>query len=167
VVSALGCGIGKSFDANKLRYGKIFLLMDADSDGHHISTLLLTFFYRMLPDLIRAGHVYVAQPPLYRIDVAKDVHWALDDIEKAKILGSLPKNAKADLSRFKGLGEMTAAELWETTLDPRRRRVLRVQIEGDLETDRIFSELMGKDPQARFDYIMEHAPTADAEDLDL
>jgi DNA gyrase subunit B len=167
VVSALGCGIGKAFDIRKLRYGKIFLLMDADSDGHHISTLLLTFFYRMLPELMKAGHIYLAQPPLYRIDVAKDVHWALDDIEKAKILESLPKNAKADISRFKGLGEMTAAELWETTLDPRRRRVLRVQIDGELETDRIFSELMGKDPQARFHYIMENAPTADAEELDL
>ncbi len=167
VVSALGCGMGKAFDIQKLRYGKIFLLMDADSDGHHISTLLLTFFYRMLPELLKTGHIYLAQPPLYRIDVAKETHWALDDVEKAKILKGLPKNAKSDISRFKGLGEMTPDELWETTLDPKRRRVLRVQIEGELETDRIFSELMGKDPQARFHYIMENAPTADAEELDL
>ncbi len=159
--------MGKAFDINKLRYGKVFLLMDADSDGHHISTLLLTFFYRMLPELLKAGRIYLAQPPLYRIDVAKEVHWALDDIEKAKILDGLPKNAKAEISRFKGLGEMTAAELWETTLDPRRRRVLRVQIDGELETDRVFAELMGKDPAARFHYIMENAPTADAEELDL
>lgn len=167
VVSALGCGIGKTFDLSKLRYGRIFLLMDADSDGHHISTLLLTFFYRLLPGLIKAGHVYLAQPPLYRIDAAKETHWALDDVERDKILASLPGNVKPEISRFKGLGEMTADELWETTLDPRRRRAVRVVIDGELETDRVLNELMGKDPQARYDYIMEHAPQADAADLDL
>jgi len=167
VVSALGCGMGKSFNLDKLRYGKVFLLMDADSDGHHISTLLLTCFYRMLPGLIKAGHIYLAQPPLYRIDHGKDVHWALDDVERDKILGTFPTNAKYEISRFKGLGEMTAPELWETTLDPMRRRVLRIKIEGELETDRVFHDLMGKDPQARYEYIMENAPTADAEELDL
>ncbi len=167
VVSALGCGMGKSFNLDKLRYGKVFLLMDADSDGHHISTLLLTFFYRMLPGLIKAGHIYLAQPPLYRIDHGKDVHWALDDVERDKILATFAANAKYEISRFKGLGEMTAPELWETTLDPMRRRVLRIKIEGELETDRVFHDLMGKDPQARYEYIMENAPTADAEELDL
>jgi DNA gyrase subunit B len=163
VVSAIGCGVGKSFDPGKLRYAKIFLLMDADSDGHHIATLLLTFFYRVLPGLIAGGHVYLAQPPLYRIDAAKETHWALDDAERDTILAALPGNVKPEISRFKGLGEMTADELWETTLDPRRRRALRVVIDGELETDRILNELMGKDPQARFQFIMEHAPKANAE----
>ncbi|MFW6085932.1 MAG: DNA gyrase/topoisomerase IV subunit B [Myxococcota bacterium] len=167
VVSALGCGMGKSFDISKLRYGRIFLLMDADSDGHHIATLLLTFFYRMLPGLLRGGHVFLAQPPLYRIDAAKETHWALDDVERDAILAKLPKNAKPEISRFKGLGEMTADELRSTTLDPRRRRALRVVVDGELETDRVLSELMGKDPETRFDFIMEHAPRAEAEELDL
>ncbi|MGB5313757.1 MAG: DNA topoisomerase IV subunit B, partial [Polyangiales bacterium] len=130
IVSALGCGIGKDFDISKLRYGRIFLLMDADSDGHHIATLLLTFFYRLLPQLIKAGHVYLAQPPLYRLDIGKDVHWALDDQERDRIISEAPKNAKVDISRFKGLGEMTAAELKETTLDKSRRRALRVMVDG-------------------------------------
>lgn len=167
IVSALGCGIGKDFDLTKLRYGKVFLLMDADSDGHHISTLLLTFFYRMLPGLVRSGHVYIAQPPLYRIDAAKETHWALDDAERDRVLKSLPKNVKPEISRFKGLGEMTAEELKQTTLDVRRRRALRVTIEQELETDRVLNELMGKDASARYTYIMEHAPRASVEELDL
>ena len=167
IVSALGCGIGKTFDISKLRYGRIFLLMDADSDGHHIATLLLTFFYRLLPGLVREGHVYLAQPPLYRIDAAKETHWALDDAERDKVLAGLPKNVKPEISRFKGLGEMTADELKQTTLDPRRRRALRVVIDGELETDRVLNALMGKDPAPRFQFIMEHAPKADAEELDV
>ncbi len=161
IVSALGCGFGKDFDATKLRYGRIFLLMDADSDGQHIATLLLTFFYRHLPGLVKGGHIYLAQPPLYRIDAGKETFWALDDKERDKILASLPKTAKPEISRFKGLGEMPAEELRATTLDIRRRRALRVVIEGDLETDRVLNELMGKDPQARFRFIMERAPNAE------
>jgi DNA gyrase subunit B len=161
IVSALGCGFGKEFDASKLRYGRIFLLMDADSDGQHIATLLLTFFYRHLPGLIRGGHVFLAQPPLYRIDAGKETYWALDDAERDRILARLPKGTKADISRFKGLGEMPAEDLRATTLDTRRRRALRVVIEGELETDRILNELMGKDPQARFRFIMERAPGAE------
>lgn len=161
IISALGCGFGKDFDATKLRYGKIFLLMDADSDGQHIATLLLTFFYRHLPGLLRGGHVYLAQPPLFRVDAGKETYWCLDERERDKILAGLPKSAKADISRFKGLGEMPAEDLKATTLDVRRRRVLRVVIEGELETDRILTELMGKDAQARFRFIMERAPNAE------
>jgi DNA gyrase subunit B len=161
IVSALGCGFGKDFDASKLRYGRIFLLMDADSDGHHIATLLLTFFYRHIQGLLKGGHVYLAQPPLYRIDVGKETHWALDDAERDAVLARLPKNAKADISRFKGLGEMPAEDLKATTLDPRRRHALRVVIEEEIETDRIMNELMGKDAQARFRFIMEHASNAE------
>ncbi len=160
IVSALGCGIGPDFDASKLRYSRVFLLMDADSDGQHISTLLLTFFYRHLKGLIQGGHLFIALPPLYRIDVGKDTHWALDDAERDRVLAKLAKNAKAEISRFKGLGEMPAEELWATTLDPKRRRTLRVVIEGDIETDSILSELMGKDPQARFRFIMDRAAEA-------
>ena len=161
IVSALGCGFGKDFDASKLRYGRIFLLMDADSDGHHIATLLLTFFYRHLHGLLTGGHVYLAQPPLYRIDVGKETHWALDDHERDRVLGRLAKNAKADISRFKGLGEMPAEDLKATTLDPRRRRALRVVIDEEIETDRVLNELMGKDAQARFRFIMDRAPNAE------
>jgi DNA gyrase subunit B len=167
IVSALGCGIGKDFDISKLRYGRVFLLMDADSDGHHIATLLLTFFFRMLPGLVKAGHVFLAQPPLYRLDIGKQVHWALDDEERDRIIADAPGNAKVEISRFKGLGEMTADELRETTLDKTRRRALRVMVDGELEADRVFSELMGKDPAARYQFIMEQAPAADAVELDL
>jgi DNA gyrase subunit B len=134
--------------------------MDADSDGQHIATLLLTFFYRHLPGLIRGGHIYIAQPPLFRIDVGKETHWALDERERDRVLAGLPKNAKPEISRFKGLGEMPAEDLKATTLDPRRRRSLRVRIDGELETDRILNELMGKDAQARFRFIMERAEEA-------
>jgi DNA gyrase subunit B len=161
IVSALGCGFGADFDASKLRYGRVFLLMDADSDGQHIATLLLTFFYRHLPGLIRGGHVYLAQPPLYRIDAAKETYWALDDAERDRIVASLPKGVKPEISRFKGLGEMPAEDLKATTLDVRRRRPLRVVVGDPLEADRVVNELMGKDAQARFRFITERATYAE------
>ena len=160
IVSALGCGFGADFDESKLRYGRVFLLMDADSDGQHIATLLLTFFYRHLQGLIRGGHVYLAQPPLYRV-AGKETYWALDEGERDRIIASLPKGAKAEISRFKGLGEMPAEDLKATTLDIRRRRPLRVVIGDPLEADRVVNELMGKDASARFRFIMERAPSAE------
>jgi DNA gyrase subunit B len=163
IISALGCGAGTDFDPQKLRYGRVFLLMDADSDGQHISTLLLTFFYRHLPGLLKGGHVYLALPPLFRIDAAKETHWALDEKERDRILAKLPKNVKAEISRFKGLGEMPADDLKATTLDPKRRRALRVVIDNELATERVMSELMGKDPQARFRFIMDHAGEAEVD----
>jgi DNA gyrase subunit B len=165
IVSALGCGVGGAVDAAKLRYGKVFLLMDADADGHHISTLLLTFFWRHLPKLIQDGHVYLAQPPLYRIDAAKETYWALDDAEKGAILGKLPKNVKPDIMRFKGLGEMMPEQLRQTTLDPRRRRAVKVTVPDVLEAERTLTELMGKDAAARYRFITERAK--EAENLDL
>jgi len=165
IVSALGCGIGPKFDKTKLRYDKVFLLMDADSDGHHISTLLLTFFVKHMPDLIRGGHLYIALPPLYRIDAAKETYWALDDQEAEEIKKKLPKNAKLDISRFKGLGEMPADDLKGTTLDPKRRRALRVQL--DESTEDTISKLMGKDASLRFKFIMDHAAKTSAEELDV
>ena len=167
LVNALGCGVGKHYDATKLRYNRIFLLMDADSDGQHIATLLLTFFYRHLPGLLRGGHVYLSQPPLFRVDAAKETFWALDEVERDRVVAKLPKNAKIQISRFKGLGEMPAADLRATTLDPYRRRALRVMIDGEVETDRVLNQLMGKDPQARYRFIMDRAPGASSQELDV
>ena len=168
IVSALGCGIGEDFKVQNLRYGRIFLLMDADSDGHHISTLLLTFFYRHMRELILKGHVFIAQPPLYKIEIGKDTWWALDDGDRDRILKEHHKgNAKPNIMRFKGLGEMTAEELKSTTLDPRRRMSLRVTIpeEAALATEQTINDLLGKDVSARFRFIMERA--AEVRDLDV
>ena len=160
IVSALGCGMGEGIDLAKLRYGKIFLLMDADADGHHIATLLLTFFYRHMRPLIDHGHIYLAQPPLYRIDIGKQTYWALDDLHKERILREQQKgNAKPNITRFKGLGEMNPETLKMTTLDPRTRQSLRMRVpEAELlATDQIIAELMGKDVGARFKMITENA----------
>ncbi len=166
LVTALGCGIQKSFDLSKLRYERVILLADADSDGHHITTLLLTFFYRHLPELIREGRVYVAVPPLYRIDIGNDTYWAADEDARVQILRDKKTgNKKAEITRFKGLGEMMPKVLWETTLDPRRRRLLRVEVKDGLETDRVISDLMGKDASARFHFIMDRAEQAEALDV--
>ncbi|MEO7033958.1 MAG: DNA topoisomerase IV subunit B [Polyangiaceae bacterium] len=168
LVTALGCGIGPNFELSKLRYHRIVLLADADSDGHHITTLLLTFLYRHLPELIREGRVFVAMPPLYRIDLGKETYWAADDADRDRLLKEKQKgNTKADITRFKGLGEMMAKTLWDTTLNPRTRRMLRVNIADALETDRIVSELMGKDPAARFNFIMNRADDVGVGDLDV
>ncbi|MBX5482199.1 MAG: type IIA DNA topoisomerase subunit B [Myxococcaceae bacterium] len=166
IVSALGCGIGADIDLSKLRYGKIFLLMDADSDGHHIATLLLTFFYRHLRPLIENGMVFIAQPPLFRIDIGKNTYWALDEADRDRLIAQNAKgNAKPNVMRFKGLGEMQPEELQRTTLDPKRRRALRVVIDNPLETDRTINDLLGKDVSARFRFIMERA--ADVQELDV
>jgi DNA gyrase subunit B/topoisomerase-4 subunit B len=161
IASALGCGLGEDFDLTRLRYGKIFLLMDADSDGLHISTLLLTFFYRHLRELIKTGHVYIAQPPLYRVDIGKETYWALDDQDRDRIIATKGKaNSKPNIMRFKGLGEMTPDELKMTTLDKRNRLSLKVQIDDELETDKTINDLLGKDVSARFKFIMEEAVNA-------
>ena len=165
VVTALGCGLGKNFELDALRYGRVILLMDADSDGHHITTLLLTFIYRHMPRLIEAGCVYLACPPLYRIDVGNQTHWAHDDAGRDQVVKQHAKRGTPQITRFKGLGEMMPKVLWQTTLDPGSRRLLRVGIADGLETDRIVSELMGKDPSARFRFIMDRAH--DAGDLDV
>jgi DNA gyrase subunit B len=165
LVTALGCGIGKGFEMSKLRYGRVIILADADSDGHHIATLLLTFIYRHMPGLMNGGKVYLAQPPLYRIDAGKETYWATDDRHKEEILKRIGGKAKVDITRFKGLGEMMPKVLWETTLNPRTRRLLKVEIGDQIVTDRVINELMGKDPSARFRFIMERAE--EAEELDV
>jgi DNA gyrase subunit B/topoisomerase-4 subunit B len=164
IISALGCGTGKSFDPSKLRYHKICLLMDADSDGHHICTLLLTFFFRHLRPLIEQGYVFIAQPPLYKIEVGKEVHWALDDAERDRVLAKA--NGKpAVVQRFKGLGEMNPSTLKETTLDPEHRVLLRVAVQDEETTERAFQTLMGKDVEPRFHFIMERAPKVEEVDV--
>ncbi len=166
LVTALGCGIGKNFDITRLRYGRVIVLADADSDGNHIATLLLTFIYRHMPQLITAGRVYLAQPPLYRIDIGKETHWALDDAQKEAILRAHGNGrATPEITRFKGLGEMMPKVLWETTLNPATRRLLRVEVADHIVTDRIINELMGKDASARFRFIMERAE--EARELDV
>lgn len=164
VISALGCGAGRDFDAAKLRYGKICLLMDADSDGHHICTLLLTFFYRQLPELIRRGHVFIAQPPLYKIEIGKEVHWALDDAERDRIL-TTANGKTATVQRFKGLGEMNPPTLRQTTLDPTHRTLLRVDISDAHKTEATIQTLMGKEVEPRFRFIMERAPKVEEVDV--
>ncbi|MEM6645100.1 MAG: DNA topoisomerase IV subunit B [Bacteroidota bacterium] len=170
VVQALGCGIGDKLEVGNLRYHKVILLMDADSDGHHIATLLLTFFYRYMRVLIEEGYVYIAQPPLYRMDAGKDTYWALDDADRDRIekrIRRKRRTAKIEIQRFKGLGEMMPATLKETTLDPDKRRLLRVSI-PDTErmlTEQTMMDLMGKDPKPRYNFIVNNANAVD--DLDV
>jgi len=170
VTQALGCGLGEQLDLDRLRYHKVILLMDADSDGHHIATLLLTFLYRHMRPLIEAGHVYIAEPPLYRLDAGKKTYWALDDADRARITRRLRRkrpNIKIEVQRFKGLGEMMPATLKETTLDPKRRRLVRVVIPETERsaTDKTIADLMGRDASVRYNLIMQNAATV--EDLDV
>ncbi len=165
LVTAIGSGIGSDFDLQKLRYHRIILLMDADSDGNHISTLLLGFFFRHLREIIKSGKLFIALPPLYRIDVGKEKHYAQDDAQKEEILASIPANRKVEVYRFKGLGEMTSDQLKETALDPKTRKLMRVEIEGQLESEKVFDQLLGKDASQRYDLIMAEAGLAD--DLDV
>jgi DNA gyrase subunit B/topoisomerase-4 subunit B len=166
LVTALGTGLGKQFDLSKLRYQRLILLADADSDGHHITTLLLTFLYRHMTPLIQEGYVYLAVPPLYRVDIGKTTHWAGDEADRDRIIEQHRKgNAKIETTRFKGLGEMMPKTLWETTLNPATRRLVQVSIDDALETDRVISDLMGKDASARFDFIMSRAEEAEALDV--
>lgn len=166
LVTAIGCGIGPKLDLSGLRYERIILLADADSDGHHITTLLLTFFYRHMPQLISDGRLFIALPPLYRIDIGKQTYWAADEEDKTKILeDQTDGRSKPDITRFKGLGEMMPKVLWNTTLNPATRRLLKVEIDDQLETDRVISDLMGRDASARFRFIMDRAETASEIDV--
>ncbi len=166
LVTAIGCGIGPKMNMAGLRYDRIILLADADSDGHHITTLLLTFFYRHMPQLIANGCLYIAVPPLFRIDIGKTTHWAADEEDRARILEEHGDGRSTpEITRFKGLGEMMPKVLWETTLNPKTRRLLKVEIDDQLETDRVISDLMGKDAMARFHFIMNRAE--DAGEIDV
>ena len=168
LVTALGCGLGKNFDLARLRYDRVIILADADSDGNHIATLLLTFLYRHMPHLIANGKVYLAQPPLYRIDIGKETFWVLDDAQRDAVVKkhrSGNGRSTVEITRFKGLGEMMPKVLWETTLNPKTRRLLKVEILDPIVTDRVINELMGKDASARFRFIMDRADQAEALDV--
>ncbi|MBO5453001.1 MAG: DNA topoisomerase (ATP-hydrolyzing) subunit B [Clostridia bacterium] len=163
VISALGAGIGNEFDITKLRYGKIIIMADADVDGAHIQTLLLTFFFRFMPKLIEEGHVYLAKPPLYKLSRGKKSQVAFSDEERDRISEELKngdQNAKVDIARYKGLGEMDPEELWETTMNPKNRILLRVTLEDAISADQIFSTLMGDEVEPRKKFIEENAQFA-------
>jgi DNA gyrase subunit B len=152
LISALGIGIGESFDLSGLRYGRTIIMTDADVDGSHIRTLLLTFFFRYMQPLVEEGHLYIAQPPLYRLALKGQVHYAYSEADKERLLKELGVNAdKASISRYKGLGEMNPQQLWDTTMDPNQRTLLLVTIEDAAEADRTFDMLMGSAvPRRRF-----------------
>ena len=159
VVLALGCGIGDELDLSKLRYGKIIIMADADVDGSHIRTLLLTFFFRYMRPLIEEGHVYIAQPPLYKITKGKKVRYAYSDLERDELLAEMyPEGTqKSDVQRYKGLGEMNPDQLWETTMDPERRIMLRVNLEDAASADEVFTILMGDKVEPRKEFIETNA----------
>ena len=156
IIQAIGPGIEPKFDYEKLQYGKIILMTDADVDGAHICTLLLTFFYRFMPQLVLKGHLFIAQPPLYRIDSGKNSYYAVDDLEKDRIIGKLNGN-KHEVGRFKGLGEMPASDLKMTTMDKEKRTLIKVTVANEKKTDNTFDRLMGTDAQQRIKFINERA----------
>lgn len=157
MITAFGCGIGEDFDISKLRYHKIIIMTDADVDGAHIRTLLLTFFYRYMKDLIREGHVYAAQPPLYRVKKAKFEQYVYSDAELNQVLEEIGRDNKVEIQRYKGLGEMDPEQLWETTMNPKERILLRINEEDAIEADEIFNVLMGDKVAPRREFIEENA----------
>jgi DNA gyrase subunit B len=157
MITALGTGIGEEFDLSKARYHKIIIMTDADVDGAHIRTLLLTFFYRFMRPLIENGYVYIAQPPLFKIEQGKKIAYTYSDRELERVLKELPEKPKPEIQRYKGLGEMNAEQLWETTMDPEVRTVLQVHLEDAIEADSIFDMLMGDRVEPRRDFIQDNA----------
>lgn len=159
VVTALGTGIGEDFDISKLRYGKVIIMADADVDGSHIRTLLLTFFFRFMKPLIEEGHIYIAQPPLFKVSRGKQVRYAYNDNQRDNYINELAgeNNAKVDIQRYKGLGEMDPEQLWETTMNPETRTMIKVELEDAVSADEIFSILMGEKVEPRREFIEKNA----------
>ena len=159
MITAFGTGIHDDFDISKLRYHKIIIMTDADVDGAHISTLMLTFLYRFMPELIKQGHVYLAQPPLYKLEKNKKIWYAYSDEELASIIKEVGRDNNNKIQRYKGLGEMDAEQLWETTMDPERRILLRVNMDDDVasELDLTFTTLMGDQVEPRREFIEANA----------
>jgi len=158
IITATGTGVGDDFNIKKLRYNKIIIMTDADVDGEHIKTLLLTFFFRFMPQLIENGHIFVALPPLYRIRKKKD-SYVYSEEELKKTMGKIV-TGHAGVTRFKGLGEMSSGQLWETTMNPKTRKIKKIFIKDAVEADRTFTMLMGSDVQARKQFIQENAKEA-------
>ncbi|MDD4365888.1 MAG: toprim domain-containing protein, partial [Synergistales bacterium] len=157
IIQALGCGIGDDFDREKLRYHRIIIMTDADVDGAHIRTLLLTFFYRFMPEIIEQGHLYAAQPPLYRVQAGKEVTYCYSEKELRETTAAFGPNRKYGIQRYKGLGEMNPQQLWETTMDPARRIMKRVEIGDAVSVDEYFTILMGDKVEPRREFIETHA----------
>ncbi len=158
IIASLGTNAGADFDLSKLRYHKVIIMADADVDGSHIRTLLLTFFFRYMAELIENGHVYIAMPPLYKVSSGRRVEYAYNDAERDRILDSLGKNReKANIQRYKGLGEMNPEQLWETTMDPERRNVMQVKLEDAVSADEMFTTLMGEQVEPRRRFIEDNA----------
>ena len=159
MITAFGTGIHDEFDISKLRYDKIIIMTDADVDGAHISTLLLTFIYRFMPELIKQGHVYLAKPPLYKLEKNKKIWYAYSDEELSDILNEVGRDNNNKIQRYKGLGEMDANQLWDTTMDPEKRILIRVNMDDDSasELDLTFSTLMGDAVEPRREFIEANA----------
>ncbi len=155
IITAIGTGLSEDFDLNKLRYDKIIIMTDADVDGNHISCLLLTFFYRMMPSLIENGKIYIAQPPLYKIEKNKKAHYVYNDAQKEELLKQIGK--EVNIQRYKGLGEMNPTQLWDTTMDPTTRTLKKITVEDAVGADEIFSILMGDEVEPRKEFILRHA----------
>jgi DNA gyrase subunit B len=157
IVSALGTGIGgEEFSSSRLRYGKVIIMTDADVDGSHIRTLLLTFFFRYMRELIESGNIYIAQPPLFRIKNGEKEFYAYDEDDLADVQGRLGKEG-TNIQRYKGLGEMNPDQLWKTTMDPENRTILQVTVDDAIEADQIFSVLMGEKVEPRREFIEKNA----------
>jgi DNA gyrase subunit B len=169
MITAIGTGIGEEFDVGKIRYGRIIIMTDADVDGSHIRTLLMTFFFREMPELIKQGHMYIAIPPLYRVKKGKEEIYAYSDDEKDQVVrkmsGSGATKTKVQVQRYKGLGEMNPEQLWETTLNPETRTMRLVRLEDMIEADKTFTLLMGDQVEPRRKFIEDHA--LDVKNLDV
>ncbi len=157
MITALGTGISDDFDITKARYHKIIIMTDADVDGAHIRTLLLTFFYRFMRKLIEEGYVYIAQPPLFKIERNKTVRYAMNEKQRDEAIAEFGEGAKLNIQRYKGLGEMNADQLWETTMDPSSRTMLQVRIEDAIKADLMFDTLMGDNVEPRREFIQQYA----------
>ena len=157
VIAALGSGEGEEFNTSKLRYHKVIIMTDADVDGSHIRTLLLTFFYRRMGALIHEGYLYIAQPPLYRVQAGKEVNYAFTDPHKDQLLKTMQSKRNIQVQRYKGLGEMNPDQLWETTMNPESRNMLQVKIQDAIEADDVFTTLMGDEVAPRKSFIQAHA----------
>ena len=167
LVSVLGMGIGEDYDFEKLRYGKVIIMADADVDGSHIRTLLMTFFFRYMREVIERGHLYIAQPPLFLVRKGRQERYAFDEVERDEYIRELGGGDGKGLmvQRYKGLGEMNPEQLWETTMDPESRTLLRVTLENSVETEHMFIVLMGEQVEPRRNFIEKHA--LEVKDLDI